>query len=82
VLSGADVYLAFLLCKTRLADLEEPELTIVIRTWEPAAPLCEFLQGVAHCSGDFAEAVLLRREYAILKDAARVRRRLIGEAPE
>ena len=30
---------------------------------------------VAHCSGSFAEAVQLRRKYAIKKDAARARRR-------
>ena len=34
---------------------------------------------VAHCSGSFAEAVLLRK-YSIIKDAARARRRRIGEA--
>ena len=30
---------------------------------------------VAHCSGGFAEAVLLRRRYAVMKEAARARRR-------
>jgi len=30
---------------------------------------------VTHCSGAFAEAVLLRRTYAIMKDATRARRR-------
>ena len=28
---------------------------------------------VAHCSGGFAEAVLLRRRYAVMKEAARAR---------
>ena len=28
-----------------------------------------------HCSGGFAEAVLLRRRYAVMKEAARARRR-------
>ena len=30
---------------------------------------------VAHCSGGFAEAVQLRRRYAVMKEAARARRR-------
>ena len=30
---------------------------------------------VAHCSGGGAEAVLLRRRYAVMKEAARARRR-------
>jgi len=30
---------------------------------------------VAHCSGSFAEAVLLRRKYAIIKNAASASRR-------
>ena len=30
---------------------------------------------VAHCSGGVAEAVLLRRRYAVMKEAARARRR-------
>ena len=30
---------------------------------------------VVHCSGGFAEAVLLRRRYAVMKEAARARRR-------
>jgi hypothetical protein len=30
---------------------------------------------VAHCSGGFAEAVLLRRRYAVMKEAARARSR-------
>ena len=31
--------------------------------------------GLAHCSGGFAEAVQLRRRYAVMKEAARARRR-------
>ena len=39
---------------------------------DPMAPRSLY---VAHCSGGFAEAVQLRRRYAVMKEAARARRR-------
>ena len=79
-------------CRTALLDLAsdcfytvdgnynhtEPGLLVC---YIPLAAETHLLRAnVAHCSGELPEAVLLRRKYAVMKDAARARRRRPGDA--